>query len=435
MTPSAEVATKLGTTLQQLGPYKILAPIGAGSSATVFRAHNEFLDREVAIKILKSDALERTSARTNRRLFLHEAKVAAMLRHPHIVTIHDAVADGDIDYIVMENVYNGRSLQRYCKPGDEQFSIDESVELVQKCALALSHAHEQDVVHRDIKPRNILMDRGNEPRITDFGLALTLRPDAAMTYLMGAGSPLYMSPEQIMEEPLSGQTDVYSLGIVLYELLTGVHPFRAKTITDVLRNVLGRSPPALRKLRADAPKPLEQILERAMAKRCGHRYRTARDFAADLDNILDLLQGARAERRQRQKLELARRLSFFKEFSEEELREVTAQALTRHYARDEEIFAEGERSSSFFFLLDGEVTVLRGTTTVTTLGRGACVGEMAALTGRLRAVSVVAKKASTVLMFPQSILSETSVGCRLKLKDQFLKRMVGRLEDMLGFLP
>ena len=421
--------------VEQLGPYRLIAPIGKGASGTVFRAENTRLGREVAVKLLDPATLALPSAKASQRMFLNEAKLAAMLRHPNIVTIYDAASDNGMFYIAMESIFNGRSLQRHCKSAEDRFSLEEAVALVQKCANGLQHAHERGIVHRDIKPRNILLDRGNEPRIVDFGLALVVRGDATMTYLLGAGSPLYMSPEQILDESLSQQTDIFSLGVVLYELVTGVHPFSGRNLSEVLTNVVDRPHLRLRKLNAGVPKVLEQVVDRALAKQRARRYSTARDFAADLDLVLDVLRAGRTTERLRRKFELARPLPFFRAFDDDELREVTRASSVRRFGEGEEIVAEGERSSSFFFVLAGRVAVRRGRVQLASLGRGACVGEMAALTERPRTASVVALEPTLVLMAPRSVLDETTPGCRLKLKDAFLAILVGRLEHTLGLLP
>jgi serine/threonine-protein kinase len=415
----------------RLGPYELLAPIANGTSGTVYRARNTVLGREVAIKILNPETLPLGSNAASLRLFLNEAKVAAMLRHPHIVSVYDAIVEQDVAYIVMESVFNGRSLHRHCKGGDDQLSLTECLRIVRKCASALQHAHEQGIVHRDVKPRNILLDRGNEPRLGDFGLALTVRSDATMTFLLGAGSPLYMSPEQVLDENLSAQTDIFSLGVVLYELLTSTNPFRAPNISAVLQNVIERPHPPLRQLRADVPAPLEQIVNRAMAKQRARRYSTALDMASDLDLVLDLLEVNSSADQQSRKVDIARSLSFFSDFTADEVREVVLPASVRRYAEGQEVVAAGERSSSFFFLLEGEVSVRRGEREVARLRRGACVGEMAAITGRPRTAEVRALKPTVVLMVPRSVLDETTLGCRLKLKDAFLNLLVTRLESTL----
>ena len=415
----------------RIGPYELIAPIANGSSGKVYRARNSVLDREVALKIFNPDLLSLGSNAANRRHFLKEAKVAAKLRHPHIVSVFDATIEEDVAYIVMESVFNGRSLHRHCKGGDDRLSLVECLQIVRKCASALQHAHDRGIVHRDVKPRNILLDRDNEPRLGDFGLALTTRKDATMTFLLGAGSPLYMSPEQALDESLSAQTDIFSLGVVLYELLTNTNPFRAPHIAAVLQNVIERAHPPLRRLRADAPAPLEQIVNRAMAKQRARRYSTARDMAADIELVLDLLDADTTADQQSRKVDIAQTLTFFRGFTEDEIREVILPASVRRYAEGQQIVAKDERSSSFFFVLGGEVSVRRGEREVARLRQGSCVGEMAAITGRPRAAEVRALKPTVVLMVPRSVLDETTPGCRLKLKDAFLSLLVKRLESTL----
>ena len=370
-----------------------------------------------------------------RRLFLNEAKLVARLRHPNIVTIYDAGNQEDVDYIAMERVYNGRTLRRHCSGKKDRLSILESINLVKKCAYALQHAHDSQVVHRDIKPRNILLDHDNEPKIVDFGLALTMRPDATMTHVLGAGSPTYMSPEQIMDETLTGQTDIFSLGVVLYEMLTGTRPFIGQSLSQLLLNIMNQEPVSLRRHRADAPRQLEQIVRRSLAKKLGARYATARDFAADLELVADLLGSSRRIRRRRKIFEIARVLRFFKELDDAQLREVTEFASVEHFRAHEIIARRGESSSMFFLILAGEIEIRREMTMIARLSRGACVGEMAALSGRPRSADIVAAEAASVMAFPRAVLETTSAGCQAKLKDAFIRLLVNRLESTLNQLP
>jgi serine/threonine protein kinase len=402
--------------LEQLGPYRLIQPIEQGECGAVYRARNTMLNRDVAIKIVKLGERNLSNANAMRRLFMNEAKLAATLRHPNIVTIYDTVENFDVAFIVMESIYNGRSLHRHCKCEDDHLSIPEAIEIAAKCAYGLHHAHEQGVVHRDIKPRNILLDRGNEPRIVDFGLAVAMRTDATMAYLLGAGTPLYMAPEQVMEETGSPQTDLFSLTVVLYELFTGRHPFAGKSLSEILTNVMKREAQPLSRLRADVPRPLEKIVTRGLSKQRANRYSTARDFAADLELVLDMYRESRSATRVRRKTEIARSLKFFSAFAAEEIREVTAQAAVQRFDKGQTLIAEGDVSSAFFFVLQGTVLVRHGRTSVALLKRGECVGEMAALTGRPRTASVVAPEPTISMMVPGQVLNETRPACRLKLQ-------------------
>ncbi|MEM7253136.1 MAG: serine/threonine-protein kinase [Pseudomonadota bacterium] len=416
--------------LEQIGPYRIISPMGRGFRSRVYRARNPVLRRDVALKVCDPQQFADSSAETNRRLFLNEAKIAGMLSHPNIVMVHDAGSDGELLYLVMECVYNGRSIQRYCKP-EEQMDMAEVVQLIQKCALALHYAHENDVVHRDIKPRNILLGEGGEPRIADFGLALRNSTDATMTYLTGVGSPLYMSPEQAREDDITHQTDIFSLGVILYEMLTGRHPFAAPVLADVIGNILTCEQAPLRKLRADAPKPLQQIVNRALQKDPKRRYQSALDFAADLDLIGERMTKARSNQSRERRFQVARELRFFQGFEDKEIKEIVASAKVQTYAESTEILGEGDRANCFFILVKGEVAVRKGDTELARLTRGSCFGELGALTNRARTATVHSTKRSTVMMIPSALLSEASPGCQLRLKTMFLNTLANRLANTL----
>ncbi len=416
--------------LEQIGPYRIIAPMGRGFRSRVYRARNPVLRRDVAIKVCDPQQLADTSAETNKRLFLNEAKIAGMLSHPNIVTVHDAGSDGELLYLVMECVYNGRSIQRYCKP-EEQMDMAEVVRLIRQCALALHYAHEQDIVHRDIKPRNILLGESGEPRIADFGLALRTQTDATMTYMTGVGSPLYMSPEQAREDDITHRTDIFSLGVILYEMLTGHHPFAAPVLADVIGKILNHEHTPLRRLRADAPKPLQQIVNRALQKDPKRRYQSALDFAADLDLILERLTRSNSGKNKERRFLASRELRFFQGFEDREIRELVDNAKVQTYSEHTEIVSMGDRSLCFFIVVSGEVAVRKGSHELARLGSGSCFGELGALTGRPRTAVVYATKRSTIMMVPSSVLKSASPSCQLRLKSFFLETVSERLANTL----
>src|SRR5678815_4834230 len=221
---SSTTVTGLPAVLEKVGKYEIIKQLGKGATSAVYQAYDPFQRRQVAIKVVFPEALgDKEHGRRYKKLFVTEASLAGKLSHPHIVSIYDAVADDEASYIVMEYV-DGTTLEQYSRP-EHLLPINKVIEIVFKCTKALDYAAKQGVIHRDIKPANIMLSGENDIKITDFGAAITGATET--TQITGIGSPAYMSPEQVKEQQLTHQTDIFSLGVVLYQLLTGKLPFQA----------------------------------------------------------------------------------------------------------------------------------------------------------------------------------------------------------------
>lgn len=254
--------------------------LGVGGFAAVFKARDPFLQRDVAIKVL--DPALAVSGELEEQ-FLHEARVVAGVEHPHIVPLYDAAARGGLLYLVMR-MLPGQSLADRIKT-EGALPVAEAARLAHEVAMALVAAHERGVVHRDIKPDNILLDASGHATVTDFGISrVTARPrgeQAGMT----TGTPNYMSPEQAMGEEVDGRADTYSLGVVLFEMLTGTLPFEGRNLTELLAKVISAPPPKVSSLAAATPTALVAIVDRLLAKE--------RDKRPDATELVTLLAAAR----------------------------------------------------------------------------------------------------------------------------------------------
>jgi WD40 repeat protein/DNA-directed RNA polymerase subunit RPC12/RpoP len=261
---------------RRLGRFQLVELVGSGSFGAVYRAHDLELDRQVAVKLPRAGAF---ASRGEEERFLREAKSAGRLVHPNIVQIHDVAYAGDMPFIVSDFVA-GRTLADL----ERRLSFRESAELLAQLSEALAFAHERKIIHRDIKPRNILIDSSGKPLIADFGLARRDEGETVVT-LDGQviGTPTYMAPEQAAGKvsDVDGRSDLYALGVVLYQLLTGELPFRG-TIDRVLHQVLHDDPRPPRRLNSRIPRDLETICLKAMEKAPGARYQSGVDLAADL---------------------------------------------------------------------------------------------------------------------------------------------------------
>lgn len=413
---------------QTLGKYDVLKEIGRGSMGTVYLGFDPFASRKVAIKVANPDALadERSGTRF-RKLFFNEAKVAGMLKHPNIVAVYDAGIEDDLGYIVMEYVPDGGTLYAHCRP-EGLLPMEDVVRLMYKCSMAIDYAHRQGVIHRDIKPRNVLIDRGGNAKIGDFSIALTTRLDADETQVHGyVGSPLYMSPEQVRMDTVNNQTDLFSMGVVLYELLCGQHPFSADSLPGITHRITSGQPTPVNDVRADVPTILQHILARALKKDPRERYQMGLDLAGDLSLVFDHIGPADAELPGREKFKLVRDLAFFQDFPESEVWEVINASAWREFEPGSEIILEGDSDSSFYVIVSGDVNVHKGRINVDVLTRGDCFGEMGFIAKHARTATIVAKSAVCVMQVRPSLMERASVNCQLRFHKAFLRTMIERL--------
>ena len=251
--------------------YQLLQRVGSGGMAEVFRARDSMLERYVAIKVLRADY---TNSQSFQERFRQEARAAANLSHPNIVTVHDFGLDRGQLFIVMEHV-PGSDLKTLLKQRG-RFTVEEAIPLVVQACAGIGYAHRAGLVHCDVKPHNMLVTPDKRLKVTDFGIAralATIHPGERSDVVWG--SPQYFSPEQAAGEPPSPASDVYSLGIVLYELLTGSLPFVAATAQDLARMHLDAYPHPIREYLPDIPETLEQIVDKVLSKEPSARYRTA----------------------------------------------------------------------------------------------------------------------------------------------------------------
>jgi len=281
--PATTIGPEAGVRLKYFGDYELLERIAQGGMGVVWKARQSSLKRDVALKMIRAGAL---AGPDEVERFLREAEAAANLQHPNIVAIHEVGEFGGQHYFSMDYVA-GRDLGAIVKDGP--LSPQCAARYVKIIAEAIHFAHQRGTLHRDLKPQNVLIDASDQPRITDFGLAKIMKDDSQLTQSgVVMGSPSYMPPEQAAGRPgdIGPASDVYALGAMLYELLTGRPPFRAATAMATLRQVMEVEPAAPRKLKADVPPDLETICLKCLEKSPSARYATARVLAEELDRFL-----------------------------------------------------------------------------------------------------------------------------------------------------
>jgi serine/threonine protein kinase len=411
----------------QLGKYQVIQKLGQGATSTVYLGFDPFAGREVAIKVLKPEILNdpRTGG-IHKKQLLTEASLAGKLSHPHIIAIYDAVMDGDASYIVMEYV-GGGTLEQHVVPG-KLLPIGRVVEYMFKCCRALNYAQFNGVIHRDIKPANILLTHDGDIKISDMGAAIVLT-NLDQTQINDIGSPVFMSPEQIRNEPLTHQTDIYSLGVVMYCLLTGRLPYTAKSLAALFNQVLNAEFVLPRQLRPDIPRELEQIVLRAMQRDKAKRYQDWKEFGNDLADVLGHREINDQQTSEAEKFTALRGMELFNDFSDTELWEILHICEWQQHPVHAVLMQEGEIGNDFYIVVEGSAMVTKGKRLLNVIQKGDCFGEMAYISGKTapRSATVTSSTDVTLIKIPPHMLPKLSDQCQLHFNQAFLRVLADRL--------
>lgn len=392
----------MGDIPQQIGKYRIVREIGRGATAVVYLAENPHYPEPVALKHVRFADRAKDEAKWNRRLvklLKAEKAVATRLDHPNIIRIFDAVIQPDEAYVVME-YFPGESLERYCN-FERLLPVHRVIGIVFKCCMALDYAYRHGIVHRDIKPANILVDDKDNVKITDFGLALNVdkKIESDSTFIMGVGSPAYMSPEQIKNYPLNQKTDLYSLGVVLFHLLSGRLPFRAGNPAQLIYKIINVDPPSVSQLNPDVPEQMDAVIRKALEKDLYSRYKNGAEFAKDLSAVRYKIIDDSYVPPDTSRFSMLRKQGFFTEFDDIEVWEVLRISAWRKVDEFTTLMREGDADQRFGLLLEGEVELSVNDRKLMTLGPGEVFGESAWLDQRnhRQRLSVVTTKPCTYL--------------------------------------
>ncbi len=261
-----------------IGNYTVDKILGRGSMGIVYLGTHKITGRKSAIKtMLLSDEFAASEIMGARTRFISEAETARLLNHPYIVTIYTAGEEDDLAFIAME-LLNGQDLTRYTNP-DNLLPLSNILSIIEKCAIALDYAHSCEVVHRDIKPANIMFDwQTGKIKVTDFGVARIADSSKTRAGIV-LGTPSYMSPEQLTGKKIDGRTDIFSLGIMMFQLLTGSLPFKARSIPDLTQKICCQPHPVASKMRQGVHRSVDAVIDKALRKDISERYQTAGDMA------------------------------------------------------------------------------------------------------------------------------------------------------------
>jgi len=412
---------------RSIGKYRVERVLGVGASGTVYLAYDPFRDKWVAIKQIHAHLLDNPAQASRCRQMLHnESILASQLSHPHIVGLLDVDELADPPYLVLEYV-KGRSLESYTSH-DLLLPVSDVMDIGFKCCNALDYANQRGLVHRDIKPANLLMGENGELKLTDFGAAYSLHGE--VTQIGGlVGSPAYMSPEQIHEQELTLHSDMFSLAVVLYEMLTGQKPFAGETDYATMFKISSEPAVPMRVLRPELPVVLDAVIGKALAKLPADRYATWPLFANALIGVVGSSERMVSHSTDAQRFRKLRGMVFFQEFSDvaiwETLRLGTVQAIGAQGI----LMEEGSQGNAFYLLLKGQVSVSQKNWALSTLNAGVSLGEMAYLQpeGNVRSATVMALTDIIVLKIQSASLHKASHELQGFFDRAFIKILVERL--------
>jgi len=276
-----------------LGRYEILEQIGRGAMGIVYKGRDPVLNRLTAIKTIRfSDEFDDDKVDIIKGHFYREAEVVAKLSHPNIVTIYDVGEDLDLTFLAMEYL-QGESLEKYVHK-DQLLTVKQCLDIIGQACDALEYAHQHDIIHRDIKPANIMLLGDGSIKVTDFGIARATTSTKTRTGII-KGTPYYMSPEQTKGNELSGRSDVFSLGIVFYQLLTGRFPFDGENMAAIMYQITSVNPTPPTEYNSNISKPILTVLNRALEKDIAKRYARAREMGKHIAMILDKMAEIKAK--------------------------------------------------------------------------------------------------------------------------------------------
>ena len=405
--------------------FTILDRLGAGAMGEVFLAHDKYHDRQVALKVARlADERDAVDAKTE-KLWFNEMRLAGRLNHPYIVGIYEASAVAGRGFLIMEYVPGG-TLKAFTAPGT-LLEMHQVADIIFKICHALDYANTQGLLHRDIKPANILLTADGTPKVSDFGSCYLL--DNESTQVLEVGTLAYMPPEQFAGVEPNVQTDIYSVGVMAYQLLTGVFPFVATSQAAMIYQKTYEESIALESRRSDIPPALRFAVHRAIHKDPALRYSRWAEFREDLS--LAFPEMAKVELQTSESARFARynELAFFRDFSETELWEAVRLGLPRCYPAGKPIFSEGEADSTVYVLQDGELEVSVGGAKINRITEGEGFGELAFIEGldHRRTATVSTTRDATVIAFEDAGVRMASGRLQAAFGKAFVRSLATRL--------
>jgi putative nucleotidyltransferase with HDIG domain len=400
--------------------------LGRGATGEVHLAFDNYLQKEVALKITRLNQFDHNEDGTrNRRMWLNETRLAGKLKHPFIVEVIEAGSTDEFDYLVMEFVRGGTLKQH--TTFDKLLSLDRVVDILFKVCNALDYAHKMGVLHRDIKPSNILLCEDGSVKISDFGSAFLTNSD--LTQVDTVGTLPFMAPEQFRQSRPTMQSDVYAVGVMAYQLLTGILPFTAKSTEELIYQKLQGEALPLENRRQDIPQLLRFVVHRAMHADIDMRYSSWKDLCDDLATAFPQKERLDEVRFDSSRFKILRSLPFFASFTDTEVWEVVGICSWQEKPKGQHIVKEGDTSNSLYFIVSGQALVSKQGAEVNRLSNGDCFGEIAYLdtVRHLRLATVTALTALKFVEINEDSLLQSSNNFQASFAKAFLNLMVARL--------
>lgn len=400
--------------------------LGKGATGIVYLAYDNYLQKVVALKLTQLNLFDddEDGAR-NRRMWLNETRLAGKLHHPFIVKVIESGNSEEFDYLVMEYV-SGGTLKQYSTP-DKLLSLDRLIDILYKVCNALDYANKLGVLHRDIKPSNILLGNDNAVKISDFGSAFLINSD--LTQIDTVGTLPFMAPEHFRQSRPTIQSDIYAVGVMAYQLLTGTLPFTANSKDALIYQKLHGEAVPLEHRRQDIPPSLRFAVNRAMHPDKDHRYGSWKEFCDDLAAALPQVNRPDEAHSGSSFFGIIRNLAFFSSFTDIEIWETVGISNWQQRKQDEHIVQEGEVSSSFYIIINGNAMVTKSGVELSLLTIGDCFGEIAYLdeARHVRLATVTARTAISMIEVHGDSLLKASDRLQACFAKAFLNLMVARL--------
>ena len=408
--------------------FEMRKELGRGAAGEVHLAFDTYLQREVALKMTRSGYLDNPQeSLRNRKMWLNETRLAGKLQHPFIVQIFEACSADDFDYLVMEYVSGGTLKQH--TTFDNLLPISRLIDILYKVCNALDYSHKMGILHRDIKPSNVLLGDNNTVKVSDFGAAFLLNSDTTQVDMVGTLP--FMPPEQFQQARPSMQSDVYAVGVMAYQLLTGMLPFTAKTYDEMIYQKLHEEALPLEKRRQDIPQALRFAVHRAMHRDKEMRYSTWKSFCDDLASALPNVDRPEEIRFNSAHFDVLRNLAFFANFSDNEVWETVGISQWQERKAGDFIVRENEPGTSLFVMLNGEACVTKNDVELTRMHTGSCFGEIAYLDEEkhVRLATVKAVTDMRLIMIEGESLEHASDGLQASFAKAFLSLMIARIKE------
>ncbi|MDH5637113.1 MAG: serine/threonine-protein kinase [Nitrospinota bacterium] len=442
-----------------LGRYKIIDELGRGAMGVVYKGLDTGLDRVVAVKTIniQRGTVQLSEDEIN-KTFMREAQIAGKLSHPNIAAIYDIGVDQGRHFFVMEYV-EGATLEDLITKGNK-LSLTQKLRAIGSAARTLHYAHMRGVVHRDIKPANMLIIKNKEPKIMDFGVAklatgnIMDRSETKDVF----GTPSYMSPEQIKGEQIDHRTDIFSLGVSMYEFLVGKRPFEAKSLQKLLQQIVYEDPELPSYIDSALAKDVDSIVLMALKKNPNERFGFASQMADAIDLLIDKLESPKglpkviAFEKQRVIQALKKNYLFFADFSDEEILEISKLSSRENFKPDHVIFEEGDRGDKIYVIIEGKVRIVQrygkpDQIELSVLKEGDCFGEMAVIDNSPRSATAVVLEGPVTAMSINEIVMRITrpelcvklyknlasiISEKLRKTDTIMQELVDKLSKLVG---